>query len=205
MQRGDIVPEGTVNGSGPVAMPAVDKAPPLGLEMPLSRSRGLRFRSIETDDLTFLGALYASTREDEVARVPWSDQQRRDFLLMQFDAQHRHYVEHYPDASFTVIEEGSESIGRLYLDEWKDEFRLIDIALMPAARGRGLGSAVLQDLLLAAESRAKAVRIHVEKNNPAMRLYVRLGFERAEDKGVYDLLEWKAPIRPGTSGPRRPQ
>jgi hypothetical protein len=36
------------------------------------------------------------------------------------------------------------------------------------------------------------VTIHVEKNNPAMRLYRRLGFTAVEDKGVYDLMRWVA-------------
>jgi hypothetical protein len=36
------------------------------------------------------------------------------------------------------------------------------------------------------------VSIHVEKLNPAMGLYRRLGFICVEDKGVYDLMHWNA-------------
>jgi ribosomal protein S18 acetylase RimI-like enzyme len=43
-----------------------------------------------------------------------------------------------------------------------------------------------------AAAAGKAVTIHVEKNNPAMRLYRRLGFRTEEDKGVYDLMRWTA-------------
>ena len=38
----------------------------------------------------------------------------------------------------------------------------------------------------------KPVRIHVEKNNPAMHLYDRLGFRQVEDQGVYWLMECNA-------------
>ncbi|MEQ8736991.1 MAG: GNAT family N-acetyltransferase, partial [Hoeflea sp.] len=62
--------------------------------------------------------------------------------------------------------------------------------LMPAFRGRGLGAALLRDIMEKAETVRKAVGIHVEKANPAMRLYHRLGFRTIEDKGVYDLLRW---------------
>ena len=71
---------------------------------------------------------------------------------------------------------------------------LIDIALLPSQRGNGLGSALLHCLLQLAQQLELPVRIHVEKHNPAMRLYQRLGFVKLEDKGVYDLLQWAAPV-----------
>lgn len=163
---------------------------------PSSQGRGLAFRQMREDDLPFLAALYGSTRTDEMAQVPWSDEQRAQFLQMQFDAQHRHYQQHYPDADFLVMEHDGAAVGRLYLEEWDSEFRIIDIALMPACRGQGFGAAVLDDVMREAERRQKAVRIHVEKNNPAMSLYLRLGFATLEDKGVYDLMEWRACDKP---------
>jgi ribosomal protein S18 acetylase RimI-like enzyme len=42
----------------------------------------------------------------------------------------------------------------------------------------------------------KPVRIHVEKQNPALRLYTRLGFTPIADRGVYWFLEWS----PGGAG-----
>ena len=39
----------------------------------------------------------------------------------------------------------------------------------------------------------KALTIHVERFNPALRLYERLGFRTIEDKGVYQLMEWRLP------------
>ena len=138
--------------------------------------------------MAFLEALYASTRHDEVALTHWSEDERRTFLAKQFKAQHAHYMTHYPDADWLVIIHQRERIGRLYLERWPTQHRIIDIALTPKERGNGFGAAILNDLIDEASEAGKTVSIHVEKNNPAMRLYERLGFEAREDKGVYDLL-----------------
>ncbi len=88
---------------------------------------------------------------------------------------------------------GEDNIGRLYLERLPSQHRIIDIAFLPEYRGRGLGEALLRDLLDEAAAAGKPVSIHVEKLNPAMRLYRRLGFVTEEDKGIYDLMRWTAP------------
>lgn len=154
-------------------------------------SSEITFRPITDDDLPFLSRLYASTREEELSVTPWSDDEKRTFLTQQFEAQHRHYREYYADASFDVLLVDGEPAGRLYVSRWSDEIRIVDVALLPEYRNRGIGGRVLEDLLDEGRRTGKAVSIHVEKNNPALRLYERLGFEPIEDKGVYLLMEWK--------------
>ncbi|WP_019962358.1 GNAT family N-acetyltransferase [Woodsholea maritima] len=146
------------------------------------------YRDMGAADLPFLEQLYRSTREGELAMTPWSEDQKANFIAMQFRAQHEHYQAHYPDALWLIIERNMKAIGRLYIEAWPEEHRIIDIALMPEARGLGMGEAILRDLISDAEAQGKSVGIHVEKNNPAMTLYKRLGFEKTEDKGVYDLM-----------------
>ncbi len=90
-----------------------------------------------------------------------------------------------------IVEKDGEPIGRLYIDRREDEHRLIDIALLPEWRGKGVGSELMRGVLDEAREAGKLVRIHVEQNNPAMRLYKRLGFEEIEDQGVYRLMEWR--------------
>ena len=148
-------------------------------------------RPINPDDLPFLLALYASTREQELAVVPWDAAQKAAFLKMQFDAQHAHYQEHYAGASFDVILVAGQPAGRLYVARWPKEIRIIDIAFVPGFRGRGLGTRLIADLQREANGRGVPLTIHVERLNPALRLYERLGFELAEDKGVYLFLHWK--------------
>ena len=153
-----------------------------------SREAGLAFRQAADADMPFLAALYASTRLDELAPTGWSEGQKAHFLAQQFAAQHRHYMQHYADAVRLVVESRGAPIGRLYLARWPREHRIVDIAFLPAHRGRGFGTALLGDLIDEADAARKAVTIHVEKNNPARKLYLRLGFAIVEDKGVYDLM-----------------
>ena len=154
---------------------------------------GLTFRPIADADLPFLARLYASTRMEELAVTGWSDVQKTSFLQSQFNAQHAHYQKHFTGSDFFVIEQGAQAVGRLYLARWKSEHRIVDIALIPAHRGRGLGTAILSDLLDEAAAVGKAVSIHVEKFNPAMSLYRRLGFVAAGEEGAYDLMRREVP------------
>ena len=118
------------------------------------------FRPITPEDHPFLSALYASTRQDEMALVNWTAEEAAAFLQMQFELQHTHYQAHYPTADFLVIELEGTPIGRLYLDRWEREFRLMDIALVPAYRNKGLGSQLLQAVMAEAAGAGLPVRIH---------------------------------------------
>jgi ribosomal protein S18 acetylase RimI-like enzyme len=121
--------------------------------------------------------------------VPWDDAQKDAFLRRQFAAQAAWWGEHYADASFDVVVVDGEPAGRLYVHRGERELRIVDIALLPEYRGSGVGTSLLGNLLAEADAAGKSVTIHVERLNPALRLYERLGFTLAEDKGVYLFLE----------------
>lgn len=150
----------------------------------------LHFRPIDDSDHVFLRGLYGSTRATELAQVPWTENQKADFLDQQFKAQHQFYQQQFPKARFDLILSNDEPIGRLYVDNRQDEIRLIDIALLPEFCGIGIGGSLLCEVLEQARRESKAVRIHVEQNNPAMRLYKRLGFKQIDSNGIYHLMEW---------------
>jgi ribosomal protein S18 acetylase RimI-like enzyme len=155
--------------------------------------RKLTLRLITDDDMPFLNKLYRTTRDYEMARaVDWSEEQKTAFLTMQFEAQHKHYQVYYADADFDIIALGGKAIGRLYLERREDEFRIVDIALMPKYRGQGIGSHFMRSIMSEAAEKGLPVRIHVERDNPAMRLYLRLGFEQIDTNGIYHLMEWKS-------------
>ena len=132
--------------------------------------------------------MYASTRWEELEPVPWDEATKRAFLRRQFEAQDAHYRGNYRDTSYDVIEVGGEPAGRLYVARWPDELRIVDIALLPPFRGRGVGTDLLRRLIDEADTAGKPLSIHVETNNPARSLYDRLGFEVVEDRGVYVFL-----------------
>lgn len=142
--------------------------------------------------MEFLLRVYRSTREEELAMiVDWTAEQKDSFVRQQFAAQHAWYQEHYLGASFDVVLVDGVPAGRLYLHRRPAEIRLVDITLLPEARGAGLGTSILRDLLAEGQAAGKPVTIHVEIYNPAMRLYERLGFRPVEDRGPYRLLEWQ--------------
>ena len=150
---------------------------------------GIAYRLMVDDDLPFVTELSASTRAEEVAMTGWPVEQQQAFLAQQHHAQHYHYRTFMPDAEWLIVERAGEPIGRLYLDQLEGSVRIVDISLVPAARGQGIGGAILADVIEAARSSGNGVSIHVERNNPALNLYLRMGFELVEDQGVYLLLE----------------
>jgi ribosomal protein S18 acetylase RimI-like enzyme len=142
-------------------------------------------------DIPFLYLVYASSRADEMAQLwQWSDSQKAAFLQFQFNAQHTHYHEHYPDAHYSVVLLGCVEIGRFYVAPMRNEIRLMDIALLPEYRGRGIGGGLVRELLVDATASDRFVSLHVEELNPARRLYQRLGFVDVDDVGVYKLMHW---------------
>ena len=149
-------------------------------------------RPAQPDDLDFLREVYASTRAEELAQTPWSDEQKQAFVRMQFNAQHTWYHDQFSEAAYQIIELDDVPVGRLYTDRRADEIRVIDIALLPAWRNRGIGSQYLKDIQQQAQRDGLAVRIHVEMFNPARHLYDRLGFKPVQEDGIYLLMEWKS-------------
>lgn len=142
-------------------------------------------------DTEVLYQIYASTREEELAVVPWDAAAKDAFLRMQFTAQDTDYRARYPDASYDLIVDGEQVLGRLYLDRGETAWLVLDLALLPGHRGKGLGTTLLRGVLAGAAEAAKPVHMYVEQFNPARRLYNRLGFCQIADQGVYLLLEWR--------------
>ena len=169
--------------------------------MPLNEPRP-NFRPIRETDRAFLEHLYASTRTEELALTGWSETQKQAFLRQQFEAQHTFYRQHFADARFDLILLDDRPAGRLYVDRRADEIRIIDIALLPGYRNRGIGGRLLRELLAEAAAAGRPLRIHVERYNPALRLYRRLGFRSVGDNGVYYLMEARpAEARPAEARP----
>ena len=158
----------------------------------------IELRPVTSDDRELLYLIYAGTRQEELEPLDWSPEEKERFLRFQFTAQHQHYQEHFADASFDIILSDGEPVGRLYLDRRSDELRIVDIALLPGHRRKGIGGSLLRDILVEARDRELPVRIHVERNNPALSLYESLGFVKIDDTGVYFLMErtWEKDAAP---------
>jgi GNAT superfamily N-acetyltransferase len=155
-------------------------------------SEAITLRPIGPGDEAFLYEVYASTRANELAMVPWDEAQKSAFLQMQFTAQHQYFHEQYPNDAFDLILVRGEPVGRLYVHRGPDEIRVVELAMLPAYRRRRIGSHLIGALQAEAALARKPLRIHVERFNPAMQLAERLGFTPIADRGAYFVLEWRA-------------
>jgi ribosomal protein S18 acetylase RimI-like enzyme len=158
----------------------------------------IALRPIRPEDRDFLCRVYGSTRTEELAPVPWTEEQKAAFIRQQFDAQTAYWDEQYPDAERSIVELDGRPAGRLYVQRWPKEIRLVDIALLPAFRRHGAATELIQRLFSEASERSVPLTIHVEIFNPARALYERLGFVSKGERGMYMLMEWRPPALAGS-------
>ena len=143
--------------------------------------------------MDFSASLYALTREAELSAVDWPTAAKQSFCRQQFDAQHAHYHQHYPDAQFLLVERDGAPVGRLYFEQTTKELRLMEITMVAAARNLGIGGALSGALLKHAHACGVAMGLHVEPFNPARRLYERQGFHAVEERGLYLYMRFESP------------
>lgn len=164
------------------------------MQVPLPAGVGLR--PLMDDDKAFMARLYALNRQAEVANFPFNQQQQALFLHSQFEAQSRHYFNHYPCGRFALIEQQGAPIGRLLVAEWPDQLRLVDIALLPSHQRLGIGSALIRQLQADAMAQGLPIHLQVDPVSRARGLYERLGFMTGEGNGLYLTMTW-TPRPPG--------
>lgn len=160
---------------------------------PALAALGIAMQEPNEASSAFLLHLYTQTRWDELASTDWPDEQKMAFLEQQFTFQDLHYTKYYPSAARGIITRCSHPIGRLYLYALPGELRIVDIALLPAQRSQGIGTALLGAVLQEAWIRGETVTIHVEAFNPARELYSRLGFVDIGGDQVYRKMECRPP------------
>lgn len=154
----------------------------------------ITLRPFTPQDQEFLFQLYSDTRRDEVASWGWGQPQQDMFLRMQFNAQQSWYQSAYKGATHNIIEcedaaSGRIPVGRMLVLRSADANLLVDIALLAAYRGRGVGDKLLRDLLGQSQNAGIPVRLQVLKNNPARKLYDRLGFVQTGEDDMYFQME----------------
>ena len=159
----------------------------------LLAERGFSLRAVNDADLPWLRELYATTRAEEMAPVPWPEIAKRSFLDQQFGLQHQHYLAHFSDTDFLAIEDIERGpIGRYYLQRSAPEHLLVDISLFPTLRGQGIGRTLIEASQREAQALGCGMRLHVQQTNPAARrLYERLGFISESNLGTHRLMYWR--------------
>jgi GNAT superfamily N-acetyltransferase len=149
-------------------------------------------RPVQPDDEGFVFTLYAASRNDEMAAWGWPEAQQEAFLRLQFNGRQQHYKTQFPQAEHKIIMLDELPIGGMVVAKLDNAFRLADIVVLPEYRGKGYAAALIRDLLDEAKQANKPVQLFVERFNPAIQLYERLGFSIVGDIGSHLSMEWTA-------------
>ena len=152
----------------------------------------ITLRASTGEDEPFLREVYAGTRADELALVDWSEEQKAAFLDGQFRAQHTYYHEQMPGAAYDIVLEDGVGVGRLYIDRRAGDLHVVDIALLPQHRNRGIGGHLIRRIMEEAAAKSQSVSLYVELFNRARRFYDRSGFREVRTEGIYLLMKWRA-------------
>src|ERR1700690_2271036 len=134
-------------------------------------------------DVGFLFEVYAGTRAEELALTNWNEPMRRAFLNQQFAAMRQGYRSMFPTGEFSIIERDGQPAGRMVIHRGAVEIRVVDLALLPAHQGRGIGTFLMRQVCADAANAGKPVHLSVLKNNRALRWYERLGVSQNGENG----------------------
>lgn len=138
-------------------------------------------RTATSEDAAFLRELFDEVRGADLAAI--EPAQRRTLLTIQYRGRETQYAAAYPGAVDHIIEVDGRPAGRVLVDETTDNVHVVDIAVVAAERGRGLGGGALRSWCDRADETGRTMSLTVAPGNPARRLYERLGLEAvAEDQ-----------------------
>jgi len=148
-------------------------------------------RAASPDDETFLDALYTDRRAPELAPLGWDEARQRAFLAMQFQAQQAGYAASYPAADHWLVGVGTEAVGRLLVDRGPDEHRVVDVVIRGDHRGLGIGTALMQQVMVDAASASLPVGLSVLAHDARLvAWYQRLGFVPTGEQGPNLSMVW---------------
>jgi ribosomal protein S18 acetylase RimI-like enzyme len=161
----------------------------ISVPSPLGR---LTLRPEREEDQAFRYRLFCQSRPPEWDMVQIDPQAREHLMRHQFEAQTKGYRIQFPKARFDIIELDGEPIGRIVVDRPPDMIHLVDQAIVPARRNKGLGTTIMRTLMDEVRGRALPLRLMVgSSNDPSLRLYLRLGFVPIATTPMYIELEWR--------------
>ncbi len=152
---------------------------------------GFTLRASSASDADFCLQLYQSSRGDDLRGLGWEEDRISEYLAMQYEAQRNLHASDFPNASDEIVLMDAKPVGRLTTNHRADEIRIVDLALLPEFRNRGIGSQILKNLQKQANFEHKPLRLQVIRFSRAVGLAERLGFVRTSETGTHFQMEWR--------------
>ncbi len=151
----------------------------------------IELRPARAEDEGFLQELYAEIDGGELAAAGLPAAVLQPMLAMQYRARPMGYAAQYPRAENSIVWSAGRSLGRVLVNDGTSELRLVDIAILAAERGRGVGSELMRGLCERARSSGVPLRLSVRAGSPAVRLYTRFGFVRTGEDAIDVHMEYR--------------
>jgi ribosomal protein S18 acetylase RimI-like enzyme len=159
----------------------------------------LRLRAALPGDDAFCRELYASTRDD-LRQLPMPAEMLAQLVAMQQRVHEEGRRATYPGAAVLILEHEERPAARAVLDAGGQAWRLVDLAVLPALRGRGLGAALLAALQRRAAGCGAGIALSVLRTNgAALRLYERAGFVACGGDALRHEMVWTPAASPPLS------
>jgi ribosomal protein S18 acetylase RimI-like enzyme len=156
-----------------------------------SRGTAVWLRPASPGDEPFLDALYTDRRMPELVPLGWDAARQRAFLAMQFQAQQAGYAASYPVADHWLVGVGTEAVGRLLVDRGAHEHRVVDIVIRGDHRRRGIGTALMAEVMGdAAAARLPVGLMVLAHDDRLVGWYLRLGFVSNGQQGPNLSMAW---------------
>jgi ribosomal protein S18 acetylase RimI-like enzyme len=147
------------------------------------RAHDLRVRPALSSDRDFLFEVRRAALRAYVEQTSgWDDAEQRVIADREF-----------AELPFAMVEESGRTVGYVCVLHQSECDFIEEIALLPEAQGRGIGTQLLRGILRAAQRRGVPIRLSVFINNPARALYARLGFEVVGVEDPRMSMQWTPP------------
>ncbi len=148
------------------------------------------FRPVSVRDRDLLLRIYASTRERELALVPWDAGQKALFLQHQFAAQDRHYKAYFPDAEYSIVVHNGNDAGRIFVTRDEAQIHVLEFTILPEHRGAGVGTEVVRRLQAEARGKALPLTTYLDQFSDSQAWLEKRGFTRMADEGIHYKMQW---------------
>ncbi|MBV9241180.1 MAG: GNAT family N-acetyltransferase [Acidobacteria bacterium] len=154
------------------------------------KETNITLRPVTDEDREFLLEVYAAGREIELSAVPWDEAMKRAFVEHQFTAQDAYYRQEYPSSTHEIVLFDGEPAGRIYLDRSVTEISILDMAVIPQFRRRGIATTLVKRLQDEGQISQRSIRIYLETFNPAISLFIKLSFQESSSDGISHRFDW---------------